>query len=280
VISRTEVGTPEKGAGATGIDGYFAVARQGDGAWWWWDALGAFHVSVERRVVRVFLEPGADEHDVGIVLLGPIAAFLFCQLGYPTLHASAVVMDRGAVAFLGPTGKGKSTLAAAFLRRGAALLTDDILPLCVEPDGVYGLPGPPLMKLWQPTAEHTLGLPAEGLPNVTSSIDKKLLVINGQYPLAQAPAPLRALYVLNRREPSSGATDQIQSQFISKREAMAVLLAQISYTAFPTPAETASFLPLFVRLASQVPIRVLSYPSRFDWQDMVVEQVERDLETS
>ena len=45
--------------------------------------------------------------------------------GIPAFHASVVTVPGGAVAFLGKTGAGKSTLAASFALGNSAFLTDD-----------------------------------------------------------------------------------------------------------------------------------------------------------
>jgi hypothetical protein len=52
---------------------------------------------------------------------------LFAQavLGYEALHASAVVVDGGAVAFCAETGVGKSTIASALCERGYQPWADD-----------------------------------------------------------------------------------------------------------------------------------------------------------
>ncbi|MBS0314498.1 MAG: hypothetical protein JSS05_09965 [Proteobacteria bacterium] len=53
--------------------------------------------------------------------------------GMPMLHAACVVVDGRAVLLSGPSSAGKSTLAAGFLRRGDAVLSDDVIR--VERDG-------------------------------------------------------------------------------------------------------------------------------------------------
>jgi hypothetical protein len=52
---------------------------------------------------------------------------LFAQavLGYEVMHASAILVDGGAVAFCAETGVGKSTIASALSRRGFPLWADD-----------------------------------------------------------------------------------------------------------------------------------------------------------
>jgi hypothetical protein len=180
---------------------YHHIQKGADGVWFWWDGLATAHVSPDARDVAVYLDSDPDERLLGLLLAGPFAAVIFGQLGYPTLHASAIATPAGAVVFLGRKGQGKSTMAAAFLRRGDALLTDDMLLLRAESDGVCGVPGPPHMKLWRPTAEHTLGLAVDSLPNVVGTMEKKLLWIDGEYSMTRQPARIRALYVLDRYEP-------------------------------------------------------------------------------
>jgi hypothetical protein len=58
----------------------------------------------------------------------PLAAVL---RGMEILHASAVEMAGQAVAFLGGSGVGKTTLAARIVARGARLVTDDVLAVDV-----------------------------------------------------------------------------------------------------------------------------------------------------
>ena len=50
-------------------------------------------------------------------------------LGHEVLHASAVSLPRGVVAFCGPSGIGKSTIACALGHRGYAVRADDVVVL-------------------------------------------------------------------------------------------------------------------------------------------------------
>jgi len=62
-----------------------------------------------------------------------VAAFLHASQGRLVLHASAVSWDDGAIAFAGPSGGGKTTIAAMLCRTGARLVTDDVLVLDARP---------------------------------------------------------------------------------------------------------------------------------------------------
>ena len=253
------------------------VYRGPGGAWFWIDSIGTYHVRPGAGRVDVYPQAGADERALGLALAGQVSVFLLHRLGRPTLHASAVVTGHGAMAFFGPKGQGKSTMAACFLRRGATLLTDDILPLRLLDNAVCGAPGLPLMKVWRATAERTLEL-SEELPNLTANLEKKLLAPCGRYRFAETPARLRALYVLDRYDPLATGHTDVAIRPMSGREGLTAVLAQISRGAFLHSAEAACLLPLYARLVAQAPVRVLSYPHGFEHQAAVHARILADLE--
>jgi hypothetical protein len=257
-----------------GVD--LRVHRGPGGAWIWNHTLGMCHVLPGARQVDVYVDPQADERALGFLLLGRVSVFILHQHGYPTLHASAVVTTRGAVAFLGPPTQGKSTMAAAFLSRGATFLTDDVLPLHLRADGVYGIPSPPLMKVWQPAADGTLRL-SEELPDLWDNSDKKLLALEGRFESAPAAVRLRALYLLDRYDPASADTTDIVPQKLSGQERMAAVLGHTSYGTFLLPREAGKWLPIYASLGAQVPVRRLHYPDGFEHQDMVYARILQDL---
>jgi len=77
--------------------------------------------------------------------------------GIEPLHCTAVVVNGGAVGFLGDCGYGKSSLAAAFLQAGYPLLTDDLLVLKEEGRHFLAYPSFPRIKLFPEMAEAFLG---------------------------------------------------------------------------------------------------------------------------
>ena len=242
--------------------------RGGDGISIWLRSVGHVEISADGRRVDLYPDPLSDERTAAFALCGPILLFIRHRLGLPSLHAGAVVTDRGTVAFLGPQGAGKSTMAASFLRCGAALLTDDALPLTDGNDGVYGVPGPPFMKVWDETAVHTLGL-AEDLPNLSADYDKKVLSVTGRYVLAPSPVRIHALYFLDRRNPSKAGTASIEIRTLGRREALLALLSQTSNRSYLLPCDDALSIPLYTRIIAQTPVRVLRYPGGFKYQEAV-----------
>ena len=78
------------------------------------------------------IAPRAADAEAGrLDVLGRVLALALHASGWLSLHGSAVALGDGAVAFLAPKGNGKSTLAFALMRAGAALMTDDTV--VIEP---------------------------------------------------------------------------------------------------------------------------------------------------
>ena len=170
------------------------------------------------REVLVQPAPGALPADIRAYLLSPIFSTLCHQAGMYSLHASAVRVDAGVVAFLGNSGAGKSTLAAGLAQRGYALICDDICLLDPRPNDhcdvknchsepersggeesphfvrspaqhpiseeVLVIPVAPALKLWRSALDH-LGAGHEALPRVFSSDDKFRVPV----PQPSGPAP-------------------------------------------------------------------------------------------
>ena len=254
----------------------FEVRRGPGGTWLWHRAIGTCHLHPDLRHIDAYPDGAADARAVALLVAGPAVIAALQQRGRPILHAGAVLTARGAVAFLGPHGQGKSTMAAAFLRRGATLLTDDALPLLEREGAVYGAPGLPLMKVWPGTAEHALALP-DDLPNLLAATEKKLLALEGRYPYAGRPERLAAVYLLERYDPGVAGEEAIELRRLSPRDGLTALLGQTSNQAALLPADLARFLPVYARLAAQAPLRALRYPHGFRHQDAVHAAIMADL---
>jgi hypothetical protein len=91
--------------------------------------IADFAITADLKNVTCHPVASGNSNLIPIVVPGTIVAFLLALRGQCVLHGSAVEMGGRALAFIGRSGQGKSTMAAIFSASGAALVTDDVLPL-------------------------------------------------------------------------------------------------------------------------------------------------------
>lgn len=147
--------------------------------------------------------PEAADGDIRSFLLGSVIGALLHQRGVLPLHASAIATARGAVAFAGGVGCGKSTLAAAFHRRGYRVLTDDVCAVSLDATGnPLVTPAYPQLNLWA-DALAQIGEAKENLHRRSAQIEKYGRPVTDGF--ATFPVPLCAVYelrVTNATQPS------------------------------------------------------------------------------
>lgn len=89
---------------------------------------GEFRLSADLRSATAHALAGRDAI-LPLLLAGSVPSWVLCLLGEPVLHASAVAVGDDALAFIGVSGMGKSTLAALLCSAGTRMVTDDVLRL-------------------------------------------------------------------------------------------------------------------------------------------------------
>lgn len=97
--------------------------------------------------VTIICEPSAPESLLRFYLVGTIMGIVLYQRGLFVLHASAVAVEGEAVLFLGASGEGKSSTAAAFHHHCYRAITDDVAPVNMGSPLPTVAPGFPQIKL-------------------------------------------------------------------------------------------------------------------------------------
>jgi hypothetical protein len=238
--------------------GWYEYAELDDGRFYLrWENLFEFLVDSDGRRIWCGWLGATSLESLQVYLLGRALSFALVKQGFEPLHATAVVIDGQAVAFLGHSGFGKSSLAAAFLAAGHHLLTDDLLLLRAGAGAYEAQPGPPRIKLFPPIARRFLATTASGVPMNNLTEKMVLPLTNGQY--HEVSAPLRAFYVLaaprevHRRQ-------RLQITALSPRETV-IELVRSTFNHLVTDAprlQRQYFESLHVALS--VPARRISHP--------------------
>jgi len=187
--------------------------------------LADFLVSEDGNSVRCFPEPDIPLDTIRHLLIDQVIPLLLSQLGKHVLHAGAVVLAEGAVAFLGKTGLGKSTLTASFCDRGFRLLTDDCLELKRQGEQLIAIPGYRGVRLWPEIVSAVFQ--KEPMLAPVAHYTEKLRVIptNGHLEFSADPAPVRRVYVLAPPDQTGGTRD-IRITPLTKRESLMELVKQ------------------------------------------------------
>jgi hypothetical protein len=90
---------------------------------------GAAEIEADDRLTQLtaFISPDFDAALLSVLVTGAIVAARLVLDERLVLHASALEVDGGAVAFVGKSGMGKSTMCALGTAAGFALVGDDVL---------------------------------------------------------------------------------------------------------------------------------------------------------
>jgi hypothetical protein len=141
------------------------------------------------------LPTGRAEEEWQRLLIAQVLPFAALLRGLEVFHASAVVRDGEAIAFLGVSGAGKTSLALELCRRGAGFLADDVLALETGKD-LLAHPGAPVAGVAHPAGDRSR-VPGADLPGQTIAINDRERIVRMCH--RAGPAPLSALFFLDRR---------------------------------------------------------------------------------
>jgi hypothetical protein len=231
------------------------------------------------EIVLAHGEAASTRDTLGHLLLDQALPMVLGLRGIPTLHASTVVTKRGVCGFMGPTGAGKSTLAASFSAAGYPALGDDCLAI-KEDDGFSVIPAYPGLRLWTDSAQ-SLAADWASAPVVAHYTRKRrILSAPGLESFPSRLEPLAVIYCLAREASgdSQGRTLAPAIEPMRPNEAFLQLLSASFMLDISDRAVLTRNLRFIERLLSAVPVRRLRVPDGFSSLPSVREAVLRDLE--
>lgn len=209
------------------------VACRADAAGYHVEVAGAgvYWIAADgQRAVRQGDEAQGADSAVLETVLGPVLVLALALREVFCLHAGAACHNGRTVAFIGESGRGKSTLAA-YLGEQAAWrrIADDVLPVTVQED-IVALPHFPQLKL-APEQQPAVGLPQK--------------------------VPLTAVYVLAESETGDVAVETLSPS----AGALALVRHTVAARLFDKGL-LARHLHFAARVAASLPVKRLRYPRR------------------
>jgi hypothetical protein len=217
----------------------------------WTEQLGAW-VSGDGSDVKILIRDDARDIDVGELTLGFTSVLTGVCLnlqGQVAIHANAVSLEGLGIAFVGYSGRGKSTLSAYCASRGAGFITDDVL---VINEHSHVVSGNPRIKLY-PEVGEILGLDA------SEETDYKIFYEPGQLGalLHRQPVPLGIIYLLDE-----SPDERIYAERLPQSQAAYDLLTHGYDVSLFIPTNP-NLLNAYARLVKQTPVKKLFYPRDF-----------------
>ena len=132
--------------------------------------------------------------DVRVLLLSVVLGIVLHKKEKFPLHASAVEHNGKTLLFSGQCGIGKSTLATAFIKRGAKLISDDITVIETLGNKFFAAPSFSHIKLW-PDSLHALGFTPTDFEKFRPRLEKRKMTWDN---MREEKAEIYALFFLQR----------------------------------------------------------------------------------
>jgi hypothetical protein len=269
-----------------GEDGAPWLGRKKDWYVFRFEGIADFRARRDGGCLEIYAYPDAEPSSISFALLRGVLPRLLHLRGIPCLHGSAVRVGNGAVAFLGASGQGKSTVVASLVARGFPLVTDDTLPLRMAKDASTVLVGPglPEIRLY-PGSAGIAGVTAHVLPAAPGQTKGRWYPAPAQ--LEPGPLPLERIYLLRPVDrptqaiAASGPVDQPgrtgPGEHLTGTEAFRALTENSFWLNSAETSALANDMTFLARVATDVPIRWLDYHLSSPGMDNIASFLQRSI---
>ena len=194
------------------------------------------------------------------LFLDQVLPLVLSHGGVTVLHASAFAGEEGAVALIGATGVGKSTLAASFGTDGWPVIADDAVVLRARRGAIATIPAYPGLRVW-PDALAAFGI-GRGARRVSSASDKRRIAAGDRaVTFFRRSAPLRRVYLLDSKRSGRSTLPRIEP--LSRRETIIELIKHSYVMDVTDRAHLVEHLDRLTRECAPLGVRRITYPRRF-----------------
>lgn len=186
------------------------------------------------------------------------------------LHGSAVADEAGALAFLGYSRSGKTTLAGAFCKIGLAFLTEDVVELEADAGQYLVQPKPADFRLFSDSAEYMFGsqIKSDWVPPNDGEERKQSLGMPPDFIASSIPVKLRALFLMG-----DGSAEKVSLAKLDSREALTQLLQHSFILDVEDKQRLRAHFSRLADLVDRTPCFTLDYPRQYSELSAVVEAV-------
>jgi hypothetical protein len=202
--------------------------------------------------------PDSTIEDTLTYLLGPIFGVVLRLRNTTCLHASAVLIGERVAVFIGKSGAGKSTTAAAFAQQGYPVLSDDVVALIDRGDAFWVQPAYPRIRLWKESVAALYDSP-DALPRIVPTNltwDKQYLDLNQpDYYFPSTAAPLGVIYLIGERSLELTAP---RIEVMTAQKQLISLLGNTYASRFINKAMRSQEFEILSRLAKEIPVRQIT----------------------
>ncbi len=231
--------------------------------------LADFTVSSDGKQVEAYPAQGVSQQTVEHLYLNQVLPLALSRQYKLVLHAAAVEIENFAVALLGFSGRGKSTLAASFATGGYRFLTDDGLQLEKHGDTYCAKSSHPSIRLWDDSRNAVIPESVEASPPVDYTPKGRLLA-GDEVPHCNVMRPVRCIYFLGE-----GRTDSVSIGPVSGRDAMIELVRHSFLLDIEEKEMLKHHFGQLTELAKRPLFFRLDYPRRYEMLPQVREAVTR-----
>jgi len=239
--------------------------------------MADFVVSSNGGDVDCFPATATPPETIRHLFLDQVLPLLLSHQGRLVLHASAVATPKGAVAFLGMAGVGKSTLAASFCQQGFLLLTDDCFLVEERGREFFAIRSYPGLRLWADTRSALSFKEPCGAPVAHYTIKQRIGEQNGKIRFSRRLTPVHRIYVLEPWEEQSD-TNQIRISPLRSRNALMELVKWAYRLDITDHRRNREQFEALSRVLVSAPIFRLQFPHDFSRLTAVRNAVLNDLD--
>jgi hypothetical protein len=220
--------------------------------------IADFEIAEDGLRVACTPVPDIPEAITENLYLNQVLPLILSSKGKLVLHGSAVDAGGSAIAFLGASRRGKSTLAAAFAVAGCPFLADDSLVLELTDLGYLVIPNHPSIRLWK-DSEDALLTRDKPATRAVHHMTKSRFVASSKLGYCDQPRPLRAIYFLGL-----GQAEDVAIRRVDPVPALASLMQHSFILDVDDHPGLGAHFGRLATLADEVTCFHLDFPKRYE----------------